>query len=105
MKAGGPVNEPMPTEPELMPPAQTSKLWLAGYVLHATAAPESPRVIVELNGHSELFLLDSGSTITLVCPSNLPQTARLTGTIPVSCIHVDVRSVPSEQVLIRGLAQ
>ncbi|KAK3548312.1 hypothetical protein QTP70_009582 [Hemibagrus guttatus] len=94
----------MPTEPELVPPAWAPKSWLARCVLHAAAAPELPRVMVELNGHSVPTLLDSGSTITLVRPSVLPKTARLGGTIPVSCIHGNVQTVPSAQVRILGPA-
>ncbi|KAG7313929.1 hypothetical protein KOW79_022425 [Hemibagrus wyckioides] len=62
----GPVDKPMPTEPEPTPPGRAPKPWLAGCVLHVTTILESPRVTVELNGRSVPALLDSGSTITLV---------------------------------------
>ncbi|KAK3514297.1 hypothetical protein QTP70_012914 [Hemibagrus guttatus] len=100
----GPVDEPMPSEPELPPPARASKPWLASCVLHVAAAPEEPQVTVELNGRSMPSLLDSGSTVTLIQPTALPRPTKLVGTIPVSCVHANVQSVPSVQVRIRGPA-
>ncbi|KAK3528419.1 hypothetical protein QTP86_034236 [Hemibagrus guttatus] len=73
-------------------------------LLDVAAAPESSQVMVELNGCSVPALLDSRSTISLVRPSVLPKTARLAGTIPILCIHGNVQSVPSAQVLIWGPA-
>ncbi|KAK3553835.1 hypothetical protein QTP70_012207 [Hemibagrus guttatus] len=80
----GPVDEPMPTEPALPPPARASKPWLTGCALHAAAAPEAPRVTVELNGRSVPALLDSGNTITLIRPTALPRPTKLAGARPVS---------------------
>ncbi|KAK3547919.1 hypothetical protein QTP70_001009 [Hemibagrus guttatus] len=100
----GPVDEPMPTKPELPPPARASKPWLAGCVLHAAAAPKAPRVTVELNGRSVPALLDSGSTVTLIQITTLPRPTRLAGTMPVLCVHGNVWLVPSVQVCIRGPA-
>lgn len=82
------MDEPMPTEPKPTPPGRAPKPWLAGCIQHVATIPESPRVTVELNGHSVPALLDSEPcwTITQVRPGILPKT----GTILVSCIHRDV---------------
>lgn len=83
------------------PGSRAPRLWLAGCSLHATSLPKTPRH-TEVNGHSVPALLDSGSTITLIRPTILPQTAKSAGTIPVSCIYGEIHSVPPAQVQIRS---
>ncbi|KAK3521654.1 hypothetical protein QTP70_014702 [Hemibagrus guttatus] len=73
--AKGPVDEPMLTDPELLSWGPAPKTWLAGCALHDSITPKSPRVMIELNGHSLLDLLDSGSTIALVQSTVLHETA------------------------------
>ncbi|KAK2825144.1 hypothetical protein Q7C36_019071 [Tachysurus vachellii] len=100
----GPVDEPMPTEPDLRAPTQAPKQWLASCGLQTPTIPKGARLTVEVNGRPVSALLDSGSTVTLARPTILPAPIKSVGTLAVSCVHGDAHSVPTAQVKIRSKA-
>ncbi|XP_053540484.1 uncharacterized protein LOC128634217 [Ictalurus punctatus] len=94
----------MPTEPEREAAQLLTKIWLAGCALHQQQPPEAPSLTVWVEGRPVTALLDTGSTVTLARPSILPEGRRPRGTLTVTCVHGDIREVPSAEVRIRGEA-
>lgn len=59
-------------------------------------------VTIWLNRNSVMALLDSGSTITLACPSILPKTYQPCSNLAVTCMHEHVQQIPAAKVQIGG---
>lgn len=64
------------------------------HVLRASAST----ITLWLNGRPVQVLLDSGSTITLACPSVLLHPVEQKGSLMVTYVHRNVRDVPTAEV-------
>lgn len=84
-------------------PVRPFKTWLVVCALHTTP-PQLPAPIItlKLNSIPESVLLDSGSTITLACLLALLWTTQACRSLAVTCVHRDVRGVPTAEVQIGG---
>lgn len=99
-----PVDEPMPTDPGAMPTLHQPKAWLASCQYHSPG--HSPPLICQVTVHGRPLeaVLDSGSTVTLASPTVLPVRHQVTGSLPVTCVHGDVRDVEATVLSIGGPA-
>ncbi|KAL6462880.1 hypothetical protein MHYP_G00293020 [Metynnis hypsauchen] len=92
----GPREESMPTEPDPGPSTRPAKAWLAGCGVHGGAQPEAAsQRWLRLDGRSVRAFMDSGSTITLLRPAEFPWLKPSGETLPVSCVHGEVRRFPT----------
>ncbi|KAL6476008.1 hypothetical protein MHYP_G00145070 [Metynnis hypsauchen] len=86
----------MPTEPDPGPSTRPAKAWLAGCGVHGGAQPEAAsQRWLRLDGRSVRAFMDSGSTITLLRPAEFPWLKPSGETLPVSCVHGEVRRFPT----------
>ncbi|XP_060748945.1 uncharacterized protein LOC132861438 [Tachysurus vachellii] len=88
------------SEPQLRPPNNGSQ----AVAYTPPTIPKGARLTVEVNGRPVSALLDLGSTVTLARPAILPAPIKSVGTLAVSCVQGDARSVPTAQVKIRSKA-
>lgn len=84
-----PINKPTPTGPVPLHPIHAQKLWLAGCIVYSPSSPHLPSTPVQIERWPVQELLDSGSNITLVHLSVLPEAVGHCGTIKVTCLHGD----------------
>ncbi len=91
-----PRDEPMPTEVPT-PPVQT---WLAGCIVHRDLPAGAPEAYIKINGRLFLALLDSGSVISLVQSDVLAPHGETKASLPITCVHGDMRHVPARRVTI-----
>lgn len=97
-----PRDEPMPTESEHHHTIRPLKPWLAGRTLHTNHKPRGLAITFRLNSVSVPVLLDSGSTITQAHPLALTRSSLPYGKLAITCIHGDVREVPTAEVQLSG---
>ncbi|KAL7882907.1 hypothetical protein SRHO_G00005650 [Serrasalmus rhombeus] len=75
------------------------KAWLAGCRVHRGSQTEAgSHCLLRVNGRAVRALMDSGSTITLLHPAHLPWLRPSGETLPVSCMHGEIRHYPTARI-------
>ncbi|XP_066518865.1 uncharacterized protein [Hoplias malabaricus] len=95
-----PHEEPMPTEPELGPLPRPAKTWLAGCGVHGNFQKDGSHRLLHVDGRPVRAFMDSGSTVTLLRPAEFPWLQASLETLPVTCVHGEVRQFPTARVLL-----
>lgn len=89
-------DEPMPTDPN----SPVGRAWMVSCIVHQIVPDSAPEQEVLINGRWVRAVLDTGSSVTLVCPQLLGTTKLGRSCLPITCVHGDTRYVPAQTVSI-----
>ncbi len=81
----------------LTPPGRT---WLAGCIMHRDLPVRAPGAEVKINGRPFPALLDSDSAVSLIQPCILAPCRETKASLPIMCVHGEIRHVPVRRVTI-----